>query len=78
MQVYTGGLGVVIAEGRNVKQVMNQLELVYPGLKGALMDGERLKADVRVAVDGQIAPLGMMQSLNGTEEVTFLPAMSGG
>lgn len=78
MQALTGGLVLVTAEGRNVKQVINALELTYPGLKAALMDADRLKPDVRVAVDGQICPLGLMHSLNGAEEVTFLPAMSGG
>ncbi len=78
VQAMTGAGAIVTAEGRNVKQLINELEAIYPGLKSALMDGDRLKPDVMVALDGQIAQLGVMHSLAGVEEVVFLPAMSGG
>jgi molybdopterin converting factor small subunit len=78
MQVFTAGQEVVTGEGRTVRQLLIQLELSYPGLKAALMDGDRLRADVRVAVDGQISQLGALQTLHGAREVTFLPAMAGG
>ena len=78
MQVYTGNRELVHAGGRNVRQLINQLDAAYPGLKDALMQGDRLKPDVTVAVDGQITKLGLLQPLQEDSEILFVPAISGG
>ena len=78
LRTLTCGQSVVTAEGINVRQLIDELDLHYPGLKQALMCGDKLQAHVLVAVDGQVALLGARQPLAGIEEVTFLPAISGG
>lgn len=78
MQVYTGNQEVVHASGRNVRQLIDELEAAYPGLKAALMNDDRLRPDIVVAVDGQITRLGLLQPLTDANEVIFLPALSGG
>lgn len=78
MQVHTNGLDIVQCEGRNVRQLIVNLEQAYPGLKDALMDGDKLKPAIAVAVDGQITQLGLLQPLTENNEVFFLPAVSGG
>lgn len=77
-QSLTGGQAVVTAEGRNVRQLIHALDARYPGVKSALMEGDRLKPDVQVALDGEFAALGALASLDGVAEVLFLPAMNGG
>ncbi|MGE3595960.1 MAG: MoaD/ThiS family protein [Dehalococcoidia bacterium] len=77
-QTLTGGQEVVTAGGRNVRQLIHELDARYPGLQSALMEGDRLKPDVRVALDGTIGQLGALDSLEGVQEVLFLPAMNGG
>jgi molybdopterin converting factor small subunit len=78
MQVYTRNQEVVHASGRNVRQLINELDEAYPGLKGALMNDDKLRPDIVVAVDGKITRLGLLQPLTDVNEVIFLPAMSGG
>jgi molybdopterin converting factor small subunit len=78
MQVHTREQEFVHCEGRNVRQLMVHLEEAYPGLKDALMDGDKLKPTVAVAVDGQITQLGLLQPLTEDNEVFFVPAISGG
>lgn len=78
MQIYTRNQEVVHARGRNVRQLINDLEEAYPGLKGALMDDDKLKPAIVVAVDGNISRLGLLQPLADANEVIFLPAISGG
>ena len=43
MQTYTGGKEIVEMEGRTVRRLVAALDESYPGLKDALMDGDRFK-----------------------------------
>ena len=78
MQTYTGGKETVKMEGRTVRRLVVALDESYPGLKDALMDGNRLKPGIAVAVNGQISHLGPLQPLEENNEVFFVPAIGGG
>ncbi len=78
MQVYTKNRDVVHAEGKNVRQLINALEKIYPGMKDALVEDDKLKPDVAVMLDGKITQLGLLQPLSEENEVIFIPAISGG
>ena len=78
MQCHTGGKETVQAEGRTVRRLILALDETYPGLKDALMDGDRLKPGVAVAVNGQVSHLGPLQPLQEDNEVFFVPAIGGG
>ncbi len=78
MQAFTNGREVVEVEGRNLRQLIDRLDQDYPGMRQALMQGDRLKPDVAVAVDGYISQLGLLQPVTDDNEVFFIPAISGG
>ena len=78
MQAYTDGKEIVEMEGRNVRRLIAALDDTYPGLKDALMEGDRLKPGIAVAVNGQISHLGPLQPLEENNEVFFVPAIGGG
>ena len=78
MQSYTGDAETVEMEGRTVRKLIVALDESYPGLKDALMDGDRLKPGVAVAVNGQVSQLGALQPLQEDNEVFFVPAIGGG
>lgn len=78
LQAHTGGRDLVEGAGRNVRQLILDLDARYPGLKAGLLDEDRLKPNVKVVVDGQIALLGLLAPLKEGMEIVFIPAISGG
>lgn len=72
------GQEVVELAGRNVRQIVDGLEAMFPGIKERLCLGSGLRPGLAVAVDGQIATLGLLQPVNPESEVHFLPAIGGG
>ncbi len=74
----TGGLDIVSVPGTNVRQLVEELERHYPGLRQRLCAGHGLRPGLSVVVDSQVAPLGLLQAVNEQSEVHFLPAIGGG
>ena len=78
MQKLTGGQRQVEVQGSTVRQIIENLEKVYPGIKDRLVADSRIKPNISVAVDGEISPLGMLERVGESSEVHFLPAIGGG
>ncbi len=80
MQVLTGGQKTVQVEGASVRQVINNLEKDYPGIKARLCeeDGTDLLPGIAVIVDGETSQLGLLEKVGEDSEVHFLPALGGG
>ena len=78
MQSLTAGENQVQVEGATVRQIVNNLDCAYPGMKDRLVDGNRIKPNISVAIDGEITPMGMLEKVGENSEVHFLPAISGG
>jgi molybdopterin synthase sulfur carrier subunit len=74
----TGGVEQIDVPGRSVRQIIDELERRYPGMRARLCSGESLRSGVAAVVDGAVANLGLMQPLTDDSEVHFLPALSGG
>lgn len=78
MQSLAGNKETVEVEGATVRQVVEALERVHPGMKEHLVENERIKPSIAVAIDGEVATLGMLEKVGEKSEVHFLPAISGG
>ncbi|MYC06878.1 MAG: MoaD/ThiS family protein [Chloroflexi bacterium] len=78
MQSLTDGKTRVQIPGATVRQIINNLESEYPGFKARLVEDDRVKPNISVAVDGEVTPLGMLEKVNEDSEVHFLPAIGGG
>ena len=74
----THGQETVTVPGANVREVIDALERLYPGIRDRLCDGDQLHPGIALAVDSQIARLGLLQPVGEGSEVHFLPAVSGG
>lgn len=74
----TGGRETVTVPGRTVREIVEELEQAFPGMRQRLCDGPRLRPGMSVVVDSQVAPLGLLQTVNEQSEVHFLPAIGGG
>lgn len=78
MQKLTDGKPTVPVQGKSVREVIDNLDHAYPGVKARLVDGFKLKPNISVAVDGEVSPIGMLQRVQEDSEVHFLPAIGGG
>ena len=78
LQSLTGGHSRVEIEGATVRQVIDNLERAWPGIRERLLDDNRLRSTISVAVDGEIAPLGLMEQVGEASEIHFVAAISGG
>ena len=80
IQNLTGGVEIVHVPGSTVRQLINNLEELYPGLKEILYDEEEedIMPGLAVIVDGEASQLGVLERVSDTSEVHFLPAIGGG
>lgn len=78
MQNLTGGKSIVQIPGATVRQIIDNLEGEFPGMKERLVDAAGIKSNISVAIDGEITTLGMLEKVGESSEVHFLPAIGGG
>ena len=64
--------------GATVREVIEDLESQFPGIKERLCDGDKVRANILVVVDGHVAPLKIREKVNEDSEVHFVIAISGG
>jgi len=74
----TGGKASVQAEGTTVRQVVENLEHAWPGIRERLMEQDRLLPNISVAVDGEVSPMGLLETVGPASEVHFVTAIKGG
>jgi molybdopterin synthase sulfur carrier subunit len=74
----TGRQETVTIAGSTIRQIIETLDRSYPGIKDRLCDENGLRAGIAVAVDTQVARLGLNQPVGDRSEVHFLPAIGGG
>jgi molybdopterin synthase sulfur carrier subunit len=78
LQTLTGGVKQVQVPAATVRQVINRLEELYPGIKARLVEGGRIRPNVAVSVDGEVARMGLLEKVGENSEVHFVPAIGGG
>ena len=78
MQALAGGQKTLRVPGSTIRQLINNMDKEYPGMKEQLVDKFKLKANITVAVDGEVTPLGILEKVGEDSEVHFLPAIAGG
>ncbi len=74
----TGGVKQTECQGRNVRQIIDALEDQYPGIKGRLVEDGEIRSNLAVAIDGDVARMGMLERVREGSEVHFVPAIGGG
>ena len=80
MQTMTGGQRTLQVPGATVRQLINNLDKQFPGVRARLCDeaGTDLLPGVAVIVDGETSQIGLLQRVEENSEVHFLPALGGG
>ena len=78
LREFTNGQETVTIPGSTVGEIIDGLELAYPGIKGRLCDATGLRSGMAVSVDAQVARFGLRQPVGENSEVHFVPAIAGG
>ncbi len=73
-----GGSNELEASGSTVRALLEDLDQKHPGLKARLCEGDRLRSNLAVAVNGEVEPLGLLARVGAEDEVHIVPAISGG
>ena len=68
----------VEVEGSTVRDVIERLTEAYPKLRVRLLEDGQLRANISVAIDGEISTLGLLDTVEKDSEVHFVAAISGG
>ena len=69
---FTNGETEIEVDAHNVRALLWALEAAYPGL------GDRLSDKTAVAIDGEIFQEPLLEPIQPTSEVYFLPMIEGG
>jgi molybdopterin synthase sulfur carrier subunit len=78
LRKFTGGAERVAASGRNLRELINDLERRFPGIGAQLLDDGELKGSVVASIDGEVDAAGIQAPVKENSEVFFLPAIGGG
>ena len=74
----TSGARTVEVGGKTLREVVDALEALYPGIKDRLLDGEKFRPGLAAAVDNVVSNRGLLQAVGEESEIHFIPAISGG
>lgn len=78
IKTLTNDQAVVMTAGKSIREVIDDLERMFPGVRQRLIDGDELRPGMAVTVNGNVTSLGLLQRLDNDAEVHFLPAVGGG
>jgi molybdopterin synthase sulfur carrier subunit len=78
LRKFPDGKDRVTASGRNLGQLVEDLERQFPGLREQLIEDGEVKPSVAVSIDGDMGTGGVLEPVRESSEVFFLPAISGG
>ncbi len=74
----TAGQEQITVPGETVREVIEQIDARYPGVKDRLLEGSRLRPGIAIVVDGAVSRQRLRHHLEENSEVHFLPAIGGG
>jgi len=74
----TQGKSSVTVSGSTVREAIENLEVQCPGIKERLCEGDKIRPNISVLVDGHVTHLKIRERLEETSEVHFVIAISGG
>lgn len=78
MRPRTGGKDRVEVEGRTLRQVIENLDQMFPGMKALIVTDGGLSPGVALAVNGESTEEGLLMDVPEGAEVQILPAIGGG
>lgn len=78
LQKLSSGVKQIDCPGKNVRQIIDALDEMYPGFKDRLVEDGQIRSSLAVAIDGDVARMGLLEKVGEDSEVHFVPAIGGG
>ena len=78
LQAATGGVKEIDVDGRNVRQIIEKLDEMFPGIAARLIEDDDIRPNLAVSVNGEVARMGLLERVSDTAEIHFVPAIGGG
>jgi len=78
LRKFTDGKDRISASGRNIGQLIDDLERQYPGLREHLIEDSEVKPSIAISIDGEMGTAGVLEPVRESSEVFILPAIGGG
>ena len=78
LRFITQGVKQVEIPAANVRQVIDRLEELYPGIKARLVEDGQIRPNLAVVIDGEVVRMGLLEKVGEASEVHFVPAIGGG
>jgi molybdopterin converting factor small subunit len=80
LRPYTAGEKLVSAKGATLQEVLNDLELNYPGMGERLIDESGLRRFINIYVNDEDVRFlaGLQSAIGENDSITILPAVAGG
>lgn len=78
MRKFTDGEENITIPGATVREVIDNLENRYPGMKERLCEEDRLKPGIAVYINGLLTRGSLLERVDTDAEIHFLPAIGGG
>ena len=72
------GADKLTARGRNVRELIDDLESRFPGMRAALIENGELALHFAVSVDDVVSAEGLEERVKEDSEVHFVPPLGGG
>ena len=78
MRKLTNDQDRVEVDGATLRQVVDNLDKDYPGIKELIVENGQVRPGLQLAVDGVLSATGLMGKVPEGSEVHILPAIGGG
>lgn len=78
LRSYTGGLTEARVEGATLRQVFDNLEAQFPGIRARIVQEGRIRPEISVVVDNELVDTGLLYPVTEQNEIFLMPRISGG
>lgn len=77
LQMFSGGHSPVVARGKTVREVFEDLDQQYPGVRDRLLAGSSIQPGLMLAVGSRMGAR-LLDPVDENDEIHILPAIGGG
>jgi molybdopterin converting factor small subunit len=73
-----GGAARLEVDGATLGEILRAVDLRCPGLYDRIVEGGRIRPELAIALDGEVASLALHDVVGTNAEIAIVPAIGGG